>query len=110
MDYFVYVKHIPVPGETIQSDRFMCANGGKGANQAVAASMLSGSCSFIGQVGEDDQMRSLKEEMEQAGVQLVWKLKKDVGTGKAFIYVDETSGENSIVIVGGANMDYDNLT
>jgi ribokinase len=61
VDYFVYVHHIPVPGETIQSNKFMCANGGKGANQAVSVARLSSNCSFIGQVGNDDQMHSLKK-------------------------------------------------
>ena len=41
----------------------MKANGGKGANQAVAAGKLAGYCIFAGQVGEDDQMRDLQKEM-----------------------------------------------
>jgi sugar/nucleoside kinase (ribokinase family) len=39
----------------------MTANGGNGANQAVAVGKLSGYCSFIGQVGKDDEMRALKK-------------------------------------------------
>lgn len=54
LDSFVYVKHIPVPGETIQAEKYMTANGGKGANQAAAAGKLSGKCLFTGQVGQDD--------------------------------------------------------
>lgn len=42
VDYFVYVQHIPVPGETIQANRTLTANGGKGANQAVAVAKLAG--------------------------------------------------------------------
>ncbi len=61
VDSFVYVKHIPVPGETIQADKYMIANGGKGANQAVAAGKLAGSSIFTGQVGVDDEMRNLKK-------------------------------------------------
>jgi sugar/nucleoside kinase (ribokinase family) len=41
---------------------------------------------------------------------LSWKIREDVSTGKAFIYVDETTGENSIVIVGQANTHFDSLT
>ena len=52
-------------------------------------------------------MRSLEKEMKDAGVQLHWRVQKEVGTGKAFIYVHQESGENSIVIVGGANMHYE---
>ena len=39
----------------------MIANGGKGANQAVAAGKLARFCLFAGQVGEDDEMRNLKK-------------------------------------------------
>jgi sugar/nucleoside kinase (ribokinase family) len=39
----------------------MIANGGKGANQAVAAGKLSGGSVFVGQVGQDDEMRNLKK-------------------------------------------------
>ncbi len=54
VDSFIYVPHIPVPGETIQADNYMTANGGKGANQAVAAGKLTGGSIFTGQVGVDD--------------------------------------------------------
>lgn len=47
--------------------------------------------------------------MTEANVDLQWRELPGVPTGKAFIYVDETSGENSIVIVGGANTHYENL-
>ena len=52
----------------------MTANGGKGANQAVAVSKLAGSSDFIGQVGNDDAMRRLEKEMLEAKVQLKWKV------------------------------------
>lgn len=57
----MYVHHIPVPGETIQASRYMTANGGKGANQAVAVGKLAGFCEFIGQAGDDDAMKKLKK-------------------------------------------------
>ena len=47
--------------------------------------------------------------MKEHHVKLHWKVRKDVTTGKAFIYVDENTGENSIVIVGGANTKYDQI-
>lgn len=62
-DYFLYVSHIPANGETLQADNFLTANGGKGANQAVATAKLAGTSHFIGQVGNDDAMKRLKEEM-----------------------------------------------
>lgn len=53
-DHFLYVKNIPARGETIQSQRYFTANGGKGANQAVAVGKLAGTALFLGQVGDDD--------------------------------------------------------
>ena len=44
--------------------------------------------------------------MSEANVKLSWTVKKNCATGKAFIYVDETNGQNSIVIVGEANINY----
>ena len=46
-DLVVKTSHIPEPGETILGDNFMIAAGGKGANQAVAASRLGGDVDFI---------------------------------------------------------------
>lgn len=53
-DFFVYVHKIPSPGQTIQSAKQSHANGGKGANQAVAVARLAGHSLFLGQVGNDD--------------------------------------------------------
>lgn len=87
VDSFVYVNHIPVPGETIQAEKYMIANGGKGANQAAAVGKLSGQCIFTGQVGQDDEMKNLQKEMSEANVDLQWRILPGVPTGKAFIYV-----------------------
>lgn len=107
VDSFVYVHHIPAPGETLQALSSMMANGGKGANQAVAVGKLAGSALFVGQVGNDDGKQMLEKEMTAANVELGWKVREDVPTGKAFICVEEKTGENVIVIVGGANTQYE---
>lgn len=58
-DHFLYVKKIPAVGETIQANRYFTANGGKGANQAVAVGNLAGHSYFLGQVGSDDARHQL---------------------------------------------------
>ncbi len=73
-DYFLYVNNIPSKGETIQAHRYLTANGGKGANQAVAAAKLGATSLFLGQAGNDDAMHKLRDEMLQAGVQLHWRI------------------------------------
>lgn len=107
-DYFLYVNSIPAKGETLQAHKYLTANGGKGANQAVAAAKLNAPTTFIGQAGNDDAMHRLRTEMEKAGVELKWKVLDNEPTGMAYIYVDK-EGENSIVIYGGANMAYKEL-
>jgi len=54
--------------------KYLTANGGKGANQAVAAGKLSGKSWFIGQVGNDDAMHRIKDEMKKAHVELNWRV------------------------------------
>lgn len=53
-------------------------------------------------------MLRIKKEMSESGVELGWSVLEDSTTGQAFIFVDQ-AGENSIVIVGGANVAYQSL-
>ena len=52
MDLVVRTKRIPAAGETIPGQEFRLIPGGKGANQAVAASKLGGNVSMVGCVGK----------------------------------------------------------
>ncbi|MEP7081752.1 MAG: PfkB family carbohydrate kinase, partial [Chloroflexota bacterium] len=49
----VNADRLPVPGETVLGGRFTLHDGGKGANQAVAASRAGARVSIIGAVGTD---------------------------------------------------------
>lgn len=49
-DLFLVVNHFPVEGETLQANEAFIKNGGKGANQAVAAARLEAKTTFAGQV------------------------------------------------------------
>ena len=53
-DMVVICKKMPSPGETVMGKEFFMVQGGKGANQAVAAARAGGSVSFIARVGDDD--------------------------------------------------------
>ncbi len=55
MDYLVRGKKLPKPGETVMGDRFQEAPGGKGANQAVAATRLGTRVALIARVGADER-------------------------------------------------------
>ncbi len=102
MDQVVKVDRFPEPGETIQGDDYFKAPGGKGANQAVAASRLGGEVSMFGLIGEDVFGKELISELEDDEVDTGFVEQRSGSTGLAMIQVDE-SGENQIVIIPGAN-------
>jgi len=104
-DVFLEVPRLPAPGETLAatSDTVMLP-GGKGANQAAAAGRLSGCSRMLGQIGATDSFG--KEVLDQARVchvdtSLVVE-HPTASSGQAYIFL-QASGENSIVIIGGAN-------
>jgi len=95
------VKH-PLPGETIKGLGTMYAPGGKGANQAVAASLAGGHVKMLGAVGKDPFSLELISSLEKSNVDTSEIIKKEGTSGMAFITVDE-SGENTIILSEGSN-------
>jgi ribokinase len=102
MDIVAVAEHLPLPGETILGTHFLKAAGGKGANQAYAAAVLGGRVAMIGRVGNDEHGRQLVAGLASAGCDVSCVRQVDAATGVAVILVAE-SGENSIVVVPGAN-------
>lgn len=103
VDNFIYVDAFPEPGETILATGGNIGLGGKGANQAVAASMLGTKVTFIGQVGQDAAAEFVRRQFEDFGVggkDLL--VSEDAPTGSAYITVNKR-GENTICVVSGAN-------
>ena len=77
--------------------------GGKGANQAVAASLLGGDGTFICKVGNDNYGREMIEKFQKDGIDTQYVTATDqAATGIAVITVD-ANGENTIVVASGAN-------
>jgi ribokinase len=103
MDLVAFAPRIPVAGETLTGHTFLSVPGGKGANQAFAAARLGASVAMLGRVGSDDLGRQLRENLAVAGCDVGGVLTTaDSTTGIALIFVAD-SGQNSIVIVAGAN-------
>ena len=99
----VTVSRFPEPGETITSDDFFTAPGGKGANQAVAAARLGADTKMIGRVGGDIFGADLLKSLSSSGVDVSHVLRdEEHSSGLAIINVDP-SGQNWIIIVPGAN-------
>lgn len=102
-DTSLHVERIPTPGETVAALSSHVSAGGKGANQACAVARAGADCLLVGAVGDDQAGVMLSDELGRRGVGLE-ELSRlpDVESGGAMVLVDAT-GENCIVIVGGAN-------
>jgi len=103
MDLVVYSDAKPNDGETIIGNSFETFLGGKGSNQAVAASKLGANVSFVGKVGSDLYGQKLKEQLnlEKVNTQLLGEIEGE--SGVAVINVIESSSENQIIVIPGAN-------
>jgi ribokinase len=102
IDLVASTQHIPAPGETISGSDFQVHPGGKGANQAVAVARLGYPVQMIGRVGNDAFGTQLREHLVSAGVDGSAVMTTEGPSGVAVIVVAD-SGENSIVVVPGAN-------
>jgi len=102
-DMVVRLRRLPAPGETLLGETFAMLPGGKGANQAVAASRAGGRVSFIGRVGRDDLGDRALSGLVKEGID-VQGVSRDVSapSGVALIWVS-AAGENSIAVSPGAN-------
>jgi len=103
-DMVVSSSKIPKPGETVLGSEFAVIAGGKGANQAVAASRAGGEVAFVAKVGNDDFGRRTRlafVENNMSTKNLIIDHEKP--SGVAMIIVDEKTGQNSIVVASGAN-------
>ncbi|MCH2202864.1 MAG: ribokinase [Fuerstiella sp.] len=103
MDLVVRCDSLPRPGETIlaKSSEEVC--GGKGANQAVAAARAGGHVTMIGRVGDDVFANRLLTNLtdEQICCEAV-QTTTNCPSGMAIVAVEQ-SGQNSIMVVPGAN-------
>lgn len=103
VDLITYVDRMPGPGETLEAPTFEMGCGGKGANQAVAAARLGAEVMMVTRVGDDVFADNTIRNLESFGVDTRHVVKvAGKSSGVAPIFVEQ-SGENSILIVKGAN-------
>ncbi|WP_425955411.1 ribokinase [Xylanimonas sp. McL0601] len=101
-DLIARVAAHPSAGETALGESMTVLAGGKGANQAVAASRLGSRVAILGSVGDDAFAAPATGTLKEAGVDLSALRVTPGPTGIAMIVV-AADGENSIVVVPGAN-------
>jgi len=100
------VTRHPKPGETLLGAGGGITAGGKGANQAVAAAYLGADVKFVGAVGHDPYVEPALKHLRDSGVNLDDVAEVDDTTGLAIITVSD-DGENTIVVIPGANAHVD---
>jgi ribokinase len=104
MDIVLEVENMAKVGETIFAKSLATIPGGKGANQAVAAKRMGSDVSMIGKVGLDSNGDFLVRELERNCINTDYIFRDNrESTGTAIINVNR-EGNNSIVVVAGANM------
>jgi ribokinase len=103
VDLVTHVERHPKPGETVLGSGLERLAGGKGANQAVAASAAGAAVCMVGCVGSDEAGSAYLARLLALGIDVsAIRVGYDRPTGHALITVDQV-GENSIVVVPGAN-------
>ncbi|KAL6999685.1 ribokinase [Sarracenia purpurea var. burkii] len=101
---YVEIDRLPKEAETISAKSGQTLAGGKGANHAVCGGKLLYPTYFLGQVGEDAHGKLITEALEGGGVLLDhMNTVSAAPTGHAVVML-QSDGQNSIIIVGGANM------
>ena len=103
VDLVVEVPRLPLPGETVTGGRFSIHDGGKGANQAVAAARAGARVELIGAIGDDEHGRRAMAALQREGIGLGGlRVHPTEPTGVALIAVGPR-GENQIAVALGAN-------
>ncbi|MBN2910584.1 ribokinase [Polycladomyces sp. WAk] len=106
IDLVVTSPKRPIAGETVIGETFHIVPGGKGANQAVAAARAGARVEMVGAVGNDRFGDMVLDNFQKQGVSATYmKPVTHKSTGIAHIVIAE--GDNSIVVVPGANSEVD---
>lgn len=101
-DLVVTLDTFPAAGETVLGSSFEQTVGGKGLNQAIAAARLGSTVAMIGAIGQDQFGVALAEMLDSEDIESFVTKLPNSSTGMAIIEV-ESSGENRIVVISGAN-------
>ena len=104
--YRVYRQSLTVPkvGETIPGTKFHMGFGGKAANAAVMCARMGGNVTLVAKLGNDDNGKAYREALKKESVNGILFTDPTEPTGVAQIMVEESTGQNMIIVVPGSNM------
>ena len=105
---FLKGSRLPDRGETVIADEFLESGGGKGSNQAVAASMLGATVRLIARIGSDSYGRDALAMYDRLGIATDGVIvDESIHSGVSVILID-AAGNNCISVVPGANLKLSN--
>ena len=93
---------LPAIGETLPGVSFTLGPGGKGSNQAVAAARAGGDVSFLTRFGNDAFAGIATRGVDGSRGQAARHYRSVELYRAAFIFVDDKTGDNAIIIAPGA--------
>lgn len=92
----------PRIGETLLGAGFALGPGGKGSNQAVAAARAGAEVTFLSKIGRDPFGDMAMALWAEAGVEAAVTRSGESQTGAAYIFIDDATGDNAIIVCPGA--------
>ena len=106
VDVTGFAPHLPVEGETTKGTTVRFGPGGKGNNQMTAAHRAGCEVKIISRRGDDVLGQILKKHYQTEGMSEKYvTVDPDGETGSALIEIDETTAQNRIIVILGANDD-----
>lgn len=102
VDLTVEAERRPGAGETVMGKRLIVSPGGKGANQAVAASRLGADVYMVGCIADDSHGEIIMKALKDSHVKTDYIYTK-TGTSTGTAHITLAEGDNSIIVVKGAN-------
>lgn len=107
MDLVTTLERLPEIGETIIAEKLDYFVGGKGANQAVAASRVGGDVTMLGKIGRDTFGKKILDQLKQEHLNLI-NIEEDDQSFTGIANVFKLPTDNCITVVPGANGMVDN--
>lgn len=106
MDIIATTERVPASGQAVYGKEFHMVPGGKGANQALQCARLGANVTMFGCVGDDIFGSLLLDPLRMAGVDIshvIVRRGATSGVGHITLEVTESSAQNRIIVIPGAN-------
>ena len=96
-DRIIRLPHFPAPGSKVEIISAGVMPGGQVASAMVACRRWGLSARYIGKIGDDNAGQLQLDEMQREGIDAHWIIARGSPSQTAFVLVDETSGERTVL-------------